>query len=118
MAAQFLLPETVVVATGSSAPTKIVVGLRAVQVTLGITSSVEQQSIDVSIEGSTDGTTWLAKAVASFPQRFYAGTSALVFDLPSEPEIHFLRLRWYVNRWGRGSLQPHFGLYAVLEPLG
>jgi len=118
MAPQFLLPETVVVANGGSPATAIPQGLRAVQVTLGITTSVEQQSIDVSIEASTDGATWLAKAVAAFPQRFYVGTSALVIDLPFEPKIHFLRLRWHVNRWGRGSLQPHFGLYAVLEPLG
>ncbi len=118
MAPQFLLPETVVDANGISVPTEIPPGLRSVQVTLGITSTVEQQSIDVSIEASTDSTTWLAKAVAAFPQRFYVGTSALVFDLPSDPQFRFLRLRWHVNRWGRGSLQPHFGVYVVFEPLG
>ncbi len=117
MAPRFLLPETVIVAPGNSTATEIPPGLRAVQVTLGITTSVEQQSIDVSIEASPDGTTWLSKAVAAFPQRFYVGTAALVFDLPTEPAIQFLRLRWHVNRWGRGSLQPRFGLYAVLESL-
>ena len=113
----FLLPETVIVAAGHSEASEVPAGLRSVQVTLGITASVEQQSIDVSIEGSSDGTTWLVKAVAAFPQRFYVGTAALVFELPTEPTIQFLRLRWQVNRWGRGSLQPRFGVYAVLEPL-
>ena len=117
MAPQFLLPETVIVGPGSSAASEIRVGLRAVQVTLGITASVEQQSIDVSVEASCDGTTWLAKAVASFPQRFYVGTAALVFELPTDSAIQFLRLSWHVNRWGRGSLQPRFSVYAVLEPL-
>ena len=117
MAPQFLLLETVIVAAGHSVASEIPAGMGLVQVTLGITASVEQQSIDVSIEGSSDGTTWLVKAVAAFPQRFYVGTAALVFDFSTEPAIHFLRLRWQVNRWGRGSLQPRFGVYAVLEPL-
>ncbi len=113
----FLLPETVVRSNGTSLGIEIERDWRSAQLTLGITAIVEQESLDLVLEGSTDGETWLATALAWFPQKFYVGTTALVFELPSEPEVRFLRVRWTVNRWGRGSLEPHFGLYVVLEPI-
>jgi hypothetical protein len=117
MAPLFLLPETVVRANGASAASEIESGWRSAQLTLGITEIVEQESLDLVLEGSTDGTTWLQPPLAAFPQKFYAGTTALLFELPADPPVRFLRVRWTVNRWGRGSLEPRFGIYVVLEPV-
>lgn len=116
MAPLFLLPETVIRANGVSAATEIDCQWRTVQLTLGITSIVEQESLQLTLEGSADGVTWLAQPVAAFPQKFYVGTSALLVELAADPPVRFLRVRWTVNRWGRGSLEPCFGLYVVLEP--
>lgn len=117
MAPLFLLPETVVRSNGVSPATEIEGNWRSAQLTLGITSIVEQESLQLTLEGSADGATWLANPVAAFPQKFYVGTSALLFELPLDPAVRFLRVRWTVNRWGRGSLEPCFGLYVVLEPI-
>jgi len=87
-------------------------------VTLGITSVVEQQSLDVEIQGSTDGQTWLPKAIAGFPQKFYCGTYSIVVDLSGTPEVGFLRATWKMNRWGRGELEASFGFYVFAEPAG
>jgi hypothetical protein len=117
MAPLFLLPETEVRSNGASPPVEIEVGWRSAQLTLGITAIVEQESIDLVLEGSADGATWLTPPLAAFPQKFYVGTTALLFDLPADSPVRFLRVRWTLNRWGRGSLEPRFGLYVALEPL-
>lgn len=117
MAPLFLLPETVVRSNGAAPAIEIEGAWRTAQLTLGITSIVEQESLDLVLEGSTDGVTWMAAPLAAFPQKFYVGTTALLFELPADPRVQFLRVRWTVNRWGRGSLEPHFGLYVVLEPI-
>jgi hypothetical protein len=44
---------------------------RVFLVTLAITKIIEQESLDLSIFGSADGTTWSAKSIAAFPQKFY-----------------------------------------------
>jgi hypothetical protein len=117
MAPLFLLPETVVRSNGASPATPIEEGWRTAQLTLGITAIVEQESLDLVLEGSPDGATWLTPPLAAFPQKFYVGTTALLFELPADPLVRFLRVRWTVNRWGRGSLEPRFGLYVALEPV-
>lgn len=117
MAPLFLLPETVVQSNSASPPTEIDGGWRSAQLTLGITAIVEQESIELVLEGSTDGTTWMSPPLAAFPQKFYIGTTVLLFELPAEPQVRFLRVRWTVNRWGRGSLEPRFRLYVALEPV-
>jgi len=81
--------------------------------TLGITRIIEQESIDLSIVGSADGTTWVP--VAAFPQKFYCGTYQLVADLSERPEIRHLRVNWTLNRWGKGSLKPLFGIYVFAQ---
>jgi hypothetical protein len=116
MAPVFLLPPTVVHANGTSPAVDLPPDWHTVQLTLGITTVVEQESLELLLEGSPDGTTWLSPPLASFPQKFYVGTSALVLILPPEDAVRFLRVRWVVNRWGRGSLEPRFGLYVVLDP--
>lgn len=76
--------------------------------TLDITDIIEQESIDVSIYGSTDGAAWSPKSIASFPQKFYRGQHPLILDLNEHPGVKFLRAHWEVNRWGRGTETPMF----------
>lgn len=77
-------------------------------VTLAITKIIEQESLDISIYGSADGTTWSAKSIAAFPQKFYAGESPLLLDLREHPGVKFVRAHWEMARWGRGTETPMF----------
>ena len=77
-------------------------------VTLSITKIIEQESLDVSIYGSADGSAWSAKSIAAFPQLFYTGESPLLLDLSAQPDVKFVRAHWEVNRWGRGTETPMF----------
>jgi len=81
---------------------------RVFLLTLNISNIVEQESLDVSIYGSSDGTTWGAKPVAAFPQKFYRGEHPLLMDLTSQADVKFVRAHWEVARWGRGSETPMF----------
>jgi hypothetical protein len=81
---------------------------RVFLLTLNISNIVEQESLDVSIYGSADGTTWGAKPVAAFPQKFYRAEHPLLMDLTSQTDVKFVRAHWEVARWGRGSETPMF----------
>ena len=76
--------------------------------TLSVTDVIEQESIDISLFTSADGTTWDAKPAASFPQEFYIGEYPLLVDLSTAIGAKFLRAHWEVNRWGRGATTPKF----------
>jgi hypothetical protein len=76
---------------------------------------IEQESLDVSIHGSADGTTWDAKPVAAFPQRFYREEIPLLLNLTARPEVKFIRAHWEVGRWGRGSETPMFEFCVTLR---
>jgi len=89
--------------------------LRELQLTLAIEKTIEQQSIEVRLEGSLDGEVWLEKPLFAFPQKFYEGVSVMVCDLGGQPEIGFVRASWRVNRWGRGVLKPDFEVYLFAE---
>lgn len=75
---------------------------------LTVNDQIEQESLDVSIHGSADGTTWTPKPFLKLPQQFYRGQAKMVLDLSLRPEIKFIRARWEVNRWGRGAPLPMF----------
>ena len=114
---QFLVPETTAVENGTGPAVGLGVDAGGtLLLTLGITKTVEQQSLDVSVWGSADGQSWGAKALLVFPQKFYAGISALLLDLRSQPEIRHLQARWQVARWGVGSTKPMFVFYLFSEP--
>ena len=104
MVESFLVPEkTVATAKGDGAAVDISgAANRVYLLTLRITGIVEQESLDVSVWGSVDGAAWGEKALASFPQKFYAGQHPLLLDLAGHPEVKFLRAHWEVGRWGRG----------------
>jgi hypothetical protein len=112
----FLQPETIVREDGTGPG----VGLGAskgtlIEVTLGITRIIEQESLDISVWGSSDGVDWGSKAIASFPQKFYCATYSLLLDLSDHPDIEFVQVRWKVNRWGRGEARPLFGFYVFAQ---
>lgn len=81
---------------------------RVLLVTLAITKIIEQESLDVSIYGSTDGTTWGAKSLAAFPQKFYVEESPMLLDLGAHGDVKFVRAHWEMARWGRGTDTPMF----------
>ena len=116
MLLEFLLPETTVreAGTGSEIDLGDQVG-RTLLLTLGITRIIEQQSIDISIWGSADGTDWGAKPVTSFPQKFYCGTYQIALDLTGHPQVRYLRAKWQVNRWGKGDPKPLFTVYLFAQ---
>jgi hypothetical protein len=100
----FLVPEkTVVTAKGDGVSVDVSAAKnRTFLLLLKITNFIEQESIDVTVWGSSDGLAWSPKPLASFPQKFYAGEQPLLIDLGAQPEIKFLRVHWEVGRWGRG----------------
>ena len=112
----FLVPEITIEAAGESEPVALGGGAgKALLLTLAITGIVEQESLDVSIWGSADGTDWGAKPLTSIPQKFYQGVYQLLLDLSKNPETRFLKAKWAVNRWGVGSTQPHFSFMIKLQ---
>jgi len=118
MLQEFLLPETTVREAGAGS--EIDLGDQTggtLLLTLGITRIIEQQSIDISIWGSADGTDWGAKPVVSFPQKFYCGTYQIVVDLTDRPEVRHLRAKWQVNRWGKGDPKPLFTVYVFAQTM-
>jgi hypothetical protein len=105
----FLLPEkTAITAKGDSEPLELSSTSRVFLLTVSITGVIEQESIEVSIFTSADGTAWSAKPVATLPQKFYTGEYPLLVDLSASPEVKFVRAHWDVNRWGRGTNTPRF----------
>ena len=106
----FLLPEkTVVTAKGDSEALDVSAASNPVfLVTLTVNEVVEQESIEITMFTSADGTTWEAKPVATLTQKFYPGDYPLLMDLTAAPNAKFVRAHWDVNRWGRGPTTPRF----------
>ncbi len=116
MLPNFLLPETVAREDGSGTPLPLgdTAG-KPLLLTLGITSIIEQESLDIAVHGSADGETWSDKPLIAFPQKFYCGTYVLLLDLSANPEVKYLRVQWKMNRWGRGEQKPMFGFYIFAQ---
>jgi hypothetical protein len=85
---------------------------------LTITEQIEQESVDISIWGSSDGENWGAFPILKLPQQFYCGETRAVLDLHLVPEANFIRAGWELNRWGRVAPTPFFelGLKLVEVP--
>src|SRR6185369_14393217 len=96
----FLVPaKTTVSAKGDGPSVDVGSALNTVLLaTLDISNIVEQESLDVSIYASADGTTWFTKPVASFPQQFH-------------------RAHWEVARWGRGTETPMFEFQVTIKQI-
>jgi hypothetical protein len=75
-----------------------------------ISDQIEQESVDISVWGSSDGQDWGKLPLLKMPQRFYRGETRQVLDLSLKPEIRFLRAKWELFRWGRVAPHPMFVL--------
>ncbi len=112
----FLIPEAVIREDGvgpeiqlGSAQGKLLL------LTLGITRIIEQESLEVAVWGSAEGTDWGARPLLSLPQKFYCGVYRFLLDLSESPQIQYLRAHWKLNRWGRGDPTPLFGVWMAVE---
>ena len=113
----FLVPEkTTVTAKGDGPILELTPSEgRVLLLTLAITNIIEQESLDVSVHGSTDGATWDLKPIVAFPQKFYCEETPLLLDLTARPGVKFIRAHWEVARWGRGSETPVFEFHVTLR---
>jgi hypothetical protein len=114
-----LVAEKTVVSAKGDGPTVDVSGAasRVYLLTFEITKIIEQESLDVSINGSADGTAWGAKPLVSYPQKFYCGQFPLLLDLTAHPDVKFVRAHWEVARWGRGVETPMFEFGVRLKEI-
>ena len=113
----FLVPEKTTVTAKGDGP---ILELKPSEggvflLTLAITNIIEQESLDVSVHGSTDGATWDLKPIVAFPQKFYREEVPLLLDLSSRPEVKFIRAHWEVARWGRGLETPMFEFHVTVR---
>jgi hypothetical protein len=118
MLPQFLLPETTVRESGTGP--EIDLGAHdgvCLVLTFGITRIIEQEAIDLSVWGSADGSDWGVRPIASFPQKFYCGTYQIIVDLADHRDVRRLRVKWGVNRWGKGDSRPLFGIYVFAQSM-
>ena len=113
----FLVPEKTTVNAKGDGPTVDISGAqnRVLLVTLAINRIIEQESLDVSVQGSADGAAWDPKPLLVFPQKFYRGEHPLLLDLAAQPQVKFLRAHWEVARWGRGVETPMFEFQLALK---
>lgn len=112
-----LVPEKTVASAKGDGPALQIdaAGSRVFLLTLHITEIIEQEALDVSVYGSADGTTWGAKPLILFPQKFYRGQHPLLLDLTAQPAIKFVRAHWEMNRWGRGTEIPMFEFHLSIR---
>ena len=108
-----MLPETVTRQDGASPGVALENRTRLVQLTLGITRILEQESLEVSIWGSADQHEW--RKIAAFPQKFYCGVYPLLVDLRHDADVGYLRAEWKMGRWGNDEPAPLFGFYLRAE---
>jgi hypothetical protein len=111
-----LVPKNSVNAKGDGAAIDISAATnRVFLLTLAITNIVEQESLDVSIQGSADGVAFDAKPIAAFPQKFYRAEHPLLLDLRDRPTVKVIRAHWELGRWGRGSETPMFEFQVAIK---
>jgi hypothetical protein len=118
MLPEFLIEETTVREAGTGPVVDLGTDRSETLIlTFGITRIIEQESIDLSIQGSVDGSEWGAKPIAAFPQKFYCGTYQILLDLSSHPDVRYVRAKWALNRWGKGEPKPVFTIYVFAQPM-
>jgi len=111
MLPQFLVPETVARQNGMGA--EMPFERKILQLTLGITRIISQESLEVSVWGSADGEQW--RPLAAFPPKFYCGTYSMHLDLTRHEDVRYLRAHWKMGRWIRDERAPLFGFYVRAE---
>jgi hypothetical protein len=81
--------------------------------TLGISRIAEQQSLDISIWGSSDDTHW--RQLTTFPQKYYSGVYLLLLDLAQHQGVHQVRAQWRMSRWGDDERYAQTSFYLTAE---
>ena|ERR1041385_4192647 len=108
MTEMLLVPETTVRDTGDGPALRVGDERGFLLLTLGITRTIEKESLNISIWGSPDGVYWGDKPLCTFPRRFYCGTYQHLLDLSEHGDVKFLRAKWQVNRWGKSDRKALF----------
>ena len=109
-----ILPENEAHQDGSSAAIALEAARgKALLLTLGITRIVEQESLELSLWGSSDKERW--RLLSTFPRKCYCGTYSLLLDLTRLPEVGYLRAQWKLSRWGQKNSTPLFEFYLAAE---
>lgn len=104
---QVLLPENVARHNGTGAEIALESARgKLLLLTLEVTRIVEQETLEVSIWGSPNASSW--KPLGVFPRKDYCGTYSQALDLAANPEIRFLRAEWKMSRWGCAEPTPLF----------
>ena len=119
MLRNFLLPESIARADGIGP--EIDLGSKRgklLVLTLGITRILEQESLEVTVWGSSDGEKWDSKPLAKFPPKFYCGLYSILLNLGSRADVRFLRIHWTMSRWSKRESSPMFGFYVYAEESG
>ena len=111
MLTQFLVPETVARQNGMGA--EMPFERKILQLTLGITRIISQESLEVSVWGSADGEQW--RPLVAFPPKFYCGTYSMHLDLTRHEDVRYLRAHWKMGRWIRDERALLFGFYVRAE---
>jgi hypothetical protein len=119
MLSNVLLPEGIARADGAGP--EIDLGSKRgklLVLTLGITRILEQESLEVTVCGSTDGERWDSQPLAKFPPKFYCGLYSILLNLGSRPDVRLLRVHWKMSRWSKRESMPMFGFYVYAEESG
>jgi hypothetical protein len=119
MLPNFLLPESIARSDGKGP--EIDLGSKQgklLVLTLGVTRILEQESLEVSVWGSTDGENWGSRPLATFPPKFYCGIYSILLNLVSRADVQYLRVQWKMSRWSRQDVTPMFGFYLYAEESG
>jgi hypothetical protein len=119
MLPNFLLPESIARSDGMGP--EIGIGSKRgklIVLTLGITRVIEQEILEVSIWGSSDGKYWGSRPLASFPPKYYCGVYSLLLNLAFHPDVKFARMKWKMSCWSRSETTPMFGFYLYAEESG
>jgi hypothetical protein len=119
MLPNFLLPESIARSDGMGPETDLGPKRgKLLVLTLGITRILEQESLEVTVWGSTDGENWGSRPLATFPPKFYCGIYSILLNLVSRPDVQFLRVQWKMSSWSRQVFTPMFGFYLYTEESG
>jgi hypothetical protein len=115
----FLLPESIARADGTGP--EIDLGSKRgklLVLTLGITRILEQESLELSVCGSSDGERWQPVPLAKFPPKFYCGLYSILLNLGSKNDVRFVRVQWKMSRWSKRESMPMFGFFVYAEESG
>src|SRR5271166_2686430 len=105
--AEFVVEETVVREAGESHDFDCGENPQTLNLTLGITHAIEQESIEVLIFDSRDRARWRPTPLVRFSPKYYCGVYQITVPAPHE---RYLKAAWRVERWGN-SAKPFFGFY-------